>query len=308
MRDAYGIVYTVTHPKDPGRIRYVGKTINTLRRRENGHWSDANRRRSNSRFQNWLIKYRDDREDILFSEYSKHYSKGDLDQAEIRLISELRALGQADLNITAGGDGGFGLPWSEESRAKLSDTLSGEGAWKALLTWEDVANIRERYTSGDVLGEIVKDYPLTKSSMSKVLRNDTWKDPDYTPPTREEVQQRQNPNWVKLTPEQVGDLRRRSQGEIKTFEEWGREYGVNPGVARAVLTNKTHHDPEFDIDKVLRKQPRRPLRKLTEEGVRRIRRERDPDSETWRRYAEEFEITPGAVYRVWSGAGWKGIC
>lgn len=308
MEEIYGIVYTIVHPKDPGRVRYVGKTKNSLTRRSQGHWSDTNRRRSNSRLQNWLVKYKDDREMIEFTEHSRYATKDELDQAEINLIAEFRSKGQADLNITSGGDGGLGLPWSEESKAKLSETLSGEGAWKALITWEDVRDIRRRYLEGEILGQIVKDYPLSKSSMTKVLRGDTWKDPNYEPPSRDEVQRRQDPNQLKLSRGQVSELRERATQEVRSFKGWAQEYGVETQVARTALLNISHYDEKYDVSKLLRVRKPRTLRKLDEDGVRRLRRETNPGADVWRRYAKEYGMTPGAVYKVWKGSGWKGIC
>ena len=132
--EVYGVGYHIIHPKDPDRVRYVGKTKNSIRYWENGHWSDANRRRANSRLQNWLIKYREDRGLIEFRVVKECYSAKELNAWEIGEIARLREIGQADLNITAGGDGGLGLPWSDESKAKLGATLAGEGAWKAKNT------------------------------------------------------------------------------------------------------------------------------------------------------------------------------
>lgn len=123
----YGIIYHVIHPKEPERVRYVGKTKAGIKTRENGHWSDTNRRRSNSRLQNWLVKYRADRGSIEFRPVIECDTPEELNAAEIREIARLRSIGQADLNITSGGDGGLGLPWSEESRSKLSKTLGGGG-------------------------------------------------------------------------------------------------------------------------------------------------------------------------------------
>lgn len=263
MNSSYGVVYHVTHPDEPTRVRYVGKTRGTVRRREQGHWSDTNRPRRNSRFQNWLIKHRGERGKILFTPVIECDSPDELNQAEIEEISRLREIGQADLNITSGGDGGLGLPWTDTAKAKLSATLSGSGSWKAQFSWEEVRQIRSRYLAGATRRALVADHPrVTASTMQKILRNHTWKDPNYFPPGDEERRKRRD--FVansRLTPELVREIRDRATREVKMFKEWGEEYGVSLATARNVLAGAIFPDPGFDPQTVLRaRKPRIPRR------------------------------------------------
>ena len=263
----YGIIYHVIHPKEPERVRYVGKTKAGIKTRENGHWSDTNRRRSNSRLQNWLVKYRADRGSIEFRPVIECDTPEELNAAEIREIARLRSIGQADLNITSGGDGGLGLPWSEESRSKLSKTLGGEGAWKAKGTWELIGQIRQEYLAGATRRELVERYPqFATSTMQKILRNGTWRDENYLPPDRaEQVRRRDFVANAILSPDQIRELRDRATRERKQFKEWAEEYGTRLNTARLILQNRSFPDPDFDPGLVLRARSVR-----SDLGVRRI--------------------------------------
>ena len=305
-RPIYGILYVVYHKREPQRYRYGGKTKGTLKRREQGHWSDSNRKRANSRMQNWLIKHKDERDEIVFEQYSVHYSEEELNAAEIALIAKYRAIGQMDLNITAGGDGGLGLPWSEESRAKLSETLRGTGAWKAQFTWDQVYEMRQKYLAGGKLRDLAEEYECKKPTMQKILRNTTWFDPSYDPPSKDEINARKDYVGDHNVSQEVADeLRARAQKELKSQQEWAEEFDLGRGTVATVLRNEVRTDPGFDPDSVLRSQPRRPLRKTSWEQVRAVRDYRSRTYEPSERVAEKFGMTKYMVQNILRGRTWK---
>ena len=304
MTQVAGRIYHVIHPKDPERVRYVGKTKRTIHERETGHWSDCNRKRSNSRMQNWLIKYRSDRGLIEFREVMTASTAEELNTLEMSEIARLRAIGQADLNILDGGDGGAGTVWTPERRARLSATLSGVGAWKARLTWELVREVRNRYLAGENWTGFFEEYGVARSTMSKVIRNITWVDPNYEPPTREDINARRvNVTNATVTYAQVRELRERAQVERKTFKEWAEEFNIRYGTVRTILAGTSFPDPEFDPEKVIRVAPKRPLRKLNEDAVREIRRLRGV--ETKRVLADRYGVAESTIKGIWGYRTWK---
>lgn len=248
-----GKLYVVYHSDHPERIRYGGKTTGTLRRRSQGHWSDTNRARTNSRMHNWLVKHRLERDKIVFEEYSRHETVEELNAAEIRMIADFRARGQMDLNITDGGDGGLGTRWTEESKAKLRETLRGPGAWKAQFTWEQVRDMRAAYLEGGRLRDLMAEYGCPRGTMQKILRNTTWTDEGYTPPTKEQIDLRgDTASQSDAALLAVEPLRRRAAQELKTQAEWGREFNLTKGQVRGILGNINYRDPSFDPSTVLR--------------------------------------------------------
>lgn len=56
---------------------------------------------------------------------------------------------------------------------------------RAVLTWEKVAEIRERYVRGDVSQTaLAKEYGLGTATVQRLVNNISWQDSDYVPPSR----------------------------------------------------------------------------------------------------------------------------
>lgn len=297
----YGVIYVVTHEKEPERVRYVGQTTQPLWKRAKGHWYDS-RRSTDTRMARWLNRHSKTPGKIHFTAVSEHEFRETLDQAEIEAIAHYRSIGQADLNIDSGGWSG-GHPWTEESKARLRATLKGEGAWKAKITWADVAVIRERYNSGEELWMIQPDYPLTRSSVSKIVRNETWVDTDYTPRPKQIQVGDLSPSTA-LTRDQAFEMRDRAMREVKTYEEWGQEYGVSKHPPRLVLQNLVHHDPNYDPSTRLTKVERRPLRKLNRDQVREIRELRMKIYEGAASVGRRYNVTGSAIANILKNRTW----
>lgn len=111
------IIYLATNKKN-GK-RYLGATRHSLAHRRNQHWHDANNRNCCRIFGAALKKYgRDGFEWCVLATCS---SLDEMASEEIRLIAEMRP----EYNITVGGQGVFGVPYTEARRAKLSKSLTG---------------------------------------------------------------------------------------------------------------------------------------------------------------------------------------
>lgn len=112
------IVYLATN-KINGK-RYIGATKHSLKHRWTGHWHDANGRNFCRIFGAAMRKY--GRDGFDWSVLARCSSKEEMVREEIRLIAELNP----EYNITIGGQGIFGVPYTEERRAKLSKSLKGK--------------------------------------------------------------------------------------------------------------------------------------------------------------------------------------
>lgn len=111
------IIYLATN-KINGK-RYLGATKNSLKHRSTAHWYDAHGRNCCRIFGAALRKY--GRDGFDWQILMQCGSKEELMREEIRLIAEMKP----EYNITSGGQGIIGVPYTDERRAKLSKALKG---------------------------------------------------------------------------------------------------------------------------------------------------------------------------------------
>ncbi len=111
------IIYIATN-KVNGK-RYIGATKHSLTHRRTGHWHDANGRNYCRIFGAALKKY--GRDGFGWCVLKTCNSKEEMLLEEVRLIAEMKP----EYNITLGGQGIIGVPYTDERRAKLSASLKG---------------------------------------------------------------------------------------------------------------------------------------------------------------------------------------
>lgn len=108
-------VYALTDLSD-GAIRYVGKTNYTHTERLRVHIAEA-KRGSTFPVHRWLRKH-----DLACGLVILEADPEDIAEAERSWIAVCRAAGDRLLNCTDGGEGMTGYRYSEESRAKMSES------------------------------------------------------------------------------------------------------------------------------------------------------------------------------------------
>lgn len=116
-RSRVAIIYVATNLLN-GR-RYIGITSKTVRARQLEHVSAAMRAKHGGHFHRAIRKY--GAEMFRFRAIASFGSYNEAVEAEVRLIAILRP----EYNSTKGGDGGCGVIWSAESRAKISASKKG---------------------------------------------------------------------------------------------------------------------------------------------------------------------------------------
>lgn len=117
-------VYGIFDKSNPERIRYVGLTTVGIKRRFSSHWSQATYTDRKLPILLWMRKREQSQVGIVVLE--SHSSIDDVKAAEIRLIAHYRSIGQADLNITDGGEAMNGHIHSEAWRREHSQRMLGE--------------------------------------------------------------------------------------------------------------------------------------------------------------------------------------
>jgi len=175
-----GIIYKVT--SSSGKV-YIGQTIQRLSRRKDRHFSDAfdkNCGGYNSKFPRAIRKYgRGNFEwDILYNDIPEKY----LNHMEIITITWYDSY-NIGYNSTLGGGGCVGRKVSEETKKKISETLTGNSRPElsgdkhplAKLTWDGVREIRLKYASKKYThSALAKEYSISATNVRRVVHNKTW--------------------------------------------------------------------------------------------------------------------------------------
>lgn len=193
----YGLIST-----EHGVVRYVGQTIQPLKRRLIQHIAEAKRGKGRSRCHRWIRKaLRNGYEiRIVLLEANAQWN-----ESEIIWISAFR--NPRLTNITLGGDGYRGKrskltrlrmskPKSEAHRAKIRAATQaprsietrqkmsmaqmgnhksrGESNRHAHLTETDVVDIKRALNKGHGVSELAHKYAVQKAAISKIKRGRTW--------------------------------------------------------------------------------------------------------------------------------------
>lgn len=293
----YGIIYEVTLPNDPQRVRYVGQTTKTLEERERTHYKASRFAKPERKtpMGKFLGKYGDTENRPQFKEVSRHKSRESLDKAEKERIALLKSEGMCDLNLLPGGQ--INVSESPETLLKMSKAQSGDKSHTAKLTWVEVREARERYLAGERIGSIIRDYCVGYQNMTGILRNRTWVDCDYTPPRKRPGKPRA------LSDSDILEVRERAQKEVKTASEWAREYGATSHTMARVLKNKTSFDPNFNPQRVL-KARRGGGVVLSKEDAQEIRSLRTKEFKSSTDLARKYGCSPGAITAVLRNERW----
>ncbi len=182
-------IYYLLDP-ETNQVRYIGKTISTLRDRLYSHISNTKIKTHKS---DWikslknrglrpLIELIDEVSDDKWADEERFY------------ISYLRFVGCDLVNMSEGGEpDNTGKRFSEETRMKMSksqigkkhlqasrDSMSkskmGEGSYSAKLTWADVAEIRGKYLPHKYSApKLAREYNVSTSSIRDILAKKTWR-------------------------------------------------------------------------------------------------------------------------------------
>lgn len=245
-----GWLYGVYHVQEPHRLRYAGITTVSIKSRSHGHWSNAKIDRPGKThygpIRSWLKKHLYNREDVVFRELAYFDTVDELKKAEITLIAESRKVGECDLNLTDGGEGGNGWRHTEESKRKLSEAFSGEKnpmygrdrkelmayalSFKGPVTEEMKENLSEKMTAW------WDENPERRIEYSERVKRQ-WKDGKMPEMTRERAIQAVKSREKTLTNEQVRNVRV-LRGEGETLKNIAEKAEISIAQVRSALGRK----------------------------------------------------------------------
>lgn len=201
-------IYTLSSTRNLDDIRYVGKTVQSLKRRLQAHISDAKKAKRDgyewNKDWNWINSELDAGYEIVIQYLDELDvpNSGDWEWLECYWIAQCKAWGFNLNNMTNGGDGNKGQIFSQDAIEKRAAALRGkkrsEEARKAIskgktgvkLTDEHKENVRKAIVDlqgksikqFDISGNFVKEwtyvkeaadfYNTTASNISKCCRRD----------------------------------------------------------------------------------------------------------------------------------------
>lgn len=246
-----GVIYGVIHNDRPDKIRYVGLTTN-LPKRITAHWADS--RKSRTAFHKFLTKYRPDRKKIQFV-ILEQATRENLPELEEKWIKKLRLAGQADLNLTDGGDGRKGYTPDPETVEKFREylyTRTGELAHNRKLDWDSVRKIREDAAGEWISGtDLAKKYEVTPATIRNILLNKNWVDESYDPSKivpipEDEKKVNVSAGWGVVN--EIRELRKRRYVSIPTLS---RQYDLSVAAIHRILENTSWVDGDYNPEHLI---------------------------------------------------------
>lgn len=300
-RVTVGVIYGISHPDEPNRIRYIGQTVQDLNKRRHGHFEAASKNQR-TRIARWVRKHYDKRSELIFEVLGECYSREELNNLEVSLIRTLRKHGQADLNIAPGGKSGSGTPMAEEMKERFSRERKNEGGTNVKTNWSEVSKMREMYVNGSSHREIQERFPkLSPKTISSIVRGKQWIDPRYEIPAVRCLSGERS-GVTRISDEGVKELRLRAQTELRKVGEWAVLYDISGSQVDRLLKNKLRVDPSFDPDSV--KRVRVAKIKCTQEIADSVREYCATNEETYAEVAERFGLTWQTVGKVLRRERW----
>src|SRR5690606_14258167 len=94
-----------------------------------------------------------------------------------------------------------------------------------------------------------EEYGVDTSVVGPILRNVTYRDENFKPIHYRESKRE---NFLKLTPQQVREIRETRRKEYVSSFELGRKYGVGESTINKILSNKLWRDEGFDPESVVK--------------------------------------------------------
>lgn len=213
-KEITGIIYCATFPNGK---KYVGQTTQTLGSRKSDHRNKAREKyEPTCKFKNAIKKYGFD--DITW-EILETVPIQDLNKKEIYYIKKL------DTYING-----------------YNSDLGGQG--RRTIPLETINKIRSTYAN-QTLKQLSETFCLNKTTIRKILKNEIYQDPQYTPPESDFILRGDRVSYSKLTKKQVNIIRKKFiEGEV-SCAELAKAYDVDYCTIYALLENKHWYDPDY---------------------------------------------------------------
>lgn len=218
---------------------YVGSSVNIEKRwirhksllRANNH--------SNKYLQNSWNKHGGEK---FLIEVLCECDKKNLTREEQKFLDKLLP----DYNIRTIAENNLGIKHTKETIKKMSESLrgmfTGEKSSSAILTWEQVEEIRKKYKTNLYSQEnLAIEYGVKRTTIQTIINNRTWKNKRAQPIRRDmsNVNTGENSSSAKLTWKKVREIRKKYATGEHSFRKLAREYGVGKNCIANIINHVT---------------------------------------------------------------------
>jgi DNA-binding transcriptional regulator YiaG len=132
------------------------------------------------------------------------------------------------------------------SETRSHDFTQGENNGASKLNAEKITELRERYGNGTTIGELSKSFGISWANVSLIINGKGWSHIPISKELSERIEQRRCENRVsnsakmagvsiKLTPEQVAQIKQKFIPREYTYPMLAKEYGVSIGTINNIL-------------------------------------------------------------------------
>ena len=245
-------IYQIRNIKN-GKV-YIGST-NDLKKRKSGHFSNLEKNKHvNKHLQNAWNKYGFD--SFVFEILEVVEENSQLIIREQHWIDKEKP----EYNIRTIADRNEGILASEETKRKLSQVKVGELSHTAKLTWKEVREIREKYSSLKYTQQKLSEaYNVSRSTIKQIIENRNWVDENYVfkKRTAQEIKEirklsraKREKTGVKLTKEQVQQIRELYSSGDYSAKELAKKYNIfGVSTIYGILHNRTWYDENYVFKK-----------------------------------------------------------
>lgn len=227
-------IYAVVDPRS-SEVRYVGKTVSTIKLRLSQHLSS----KAKSHCGNWFRKMKHEgiTPEMLVLETVP--PNGEWADAEIFWIANLKFMGADLVNASIGGEGGgLGCIVSAETRAKISAIHKGKIISEATRNKMSISSTGRKYTEEEWAKREKNNYWSTASDAAKLhmskIKTGVPTSPDALINVRAAI--------AKVTTEQVMSILTLYDTNEFTQEDLAKTFGIQRGAIQQIVTGKRWKD------------------------------------------------------------------
>lgn len=122
---------------------------------------------------------------------------------------------------------------------------SGDSHYGPKLDWKRVRQIRAEYAQAPRNGrDLARQYGVSATTISQVIRNIVWVDHSYTPPAKAKLGV-YGALSDKLTPQQVQQIRQRYTAGDGSTRSLGSDFNVSAMTISKIIRGILYPDPEY---------------------------------------------------------------
>lgn len=183
--------------------------------------------------------------------------------------------------------------------------MNGELSPVARFTWVQVRDMRARYSAGGITADVLAaEYETHQTCVSKIVRNETWYDPEYTPPDDRKKLNRASfrgdrNGLARLTWEDIRAIRARYMAGGVTCKQIASDYAIACSGIVKIIANLTWADSTYTPPPAARRYEGQ--RTFNAEQAVQARALYATGEWTYKQLAQHFECSVTALWNAING-------